>query len=183
MSDNPNCKDIEENLKRKELILLIQNGKSDIWKDIAIVAEPDKNTGTDNATPKKKLNFVACRKCLKCFKYESHKTGTFHLSRHVERCTSASSQTSGRQLKLPFKNLGVARQAKADALNAVVKVVVKDLRPFTVFEGEGMKEFAQTLIDIGAKYGKVTVKEVLPSRNTIVKKVNSTAKEQSCIFA
>ena len=55
---------------------------------------------------------------------------------------------------------------------------MKDLRPFSVFEGEGMKEFAQTLIDIGAKYGKVTVKEVSPSRNTIVKKVNSTALAQ-----
>ena len=59
MSDNRNSKNIEENLKKKELILLIQNGKSDIWKDIAIVAEPDKNTGTENATPKKKIKF--CR--------------------------------------------------------------------------------------------------------------------------
>ena len=67
------------------------------------------------------------------------------------------------RLKLPFKNLGVARQVKSDALDAAVAVVVKDLRPLSVFEGEGMKEFAQTRIDIVAKYGKVTVKDVLPS--------------------
>ena len=121
---------------------------------------------------------MACKKCLKCFKYDSHKTGTSHLKRHVEHCISSTSQSSGRQLKLPFKNCGVARQAKSDALNAAVSVVVKDLRPFSVFDGEGMKEFAQTCIDIRAKYGKLTVEEVLPSRNTIAKKVKSTALDQ-----
>ena len=94
-------------------------------------------------------------------KYKSHKIGTSHLSRHVEHCTGTSSKVSGTQLKLPFQNLGVVCQAKSNAFNAAEAVVVKDFRPFSVFEGEGMKEFAQTLIDIGAKYGKVTVKGVL----------------------
>ena len=177
-ASNWEVKDIEEKLKNQELILHSHTGKSDVWKSIAIVAEPEKNIGTENATSKKKLNFVACKKCLKCFKYDSHKTGTSHLKRHVEHCISSTSQSSGRQLKLPFKNCGVARQAKSDALNAAVSVVVKDLRPFSVFDGEGMKEFAQTCIDIGAKYGKLTVEEVLPSRNTIAKKVKSTALDQ-----
>ena len=96
----------------------------------------------------RKLNYVACKKCLKCFKYDSHNTGTFHLSRNISKCNETL-------------NSNVASQAKSEVLNAAVSVVVKDLRPFSVLEGKGMKEFAQTFIDIGAKHGKVAIDDVL----------------------
>ena len=79
---------------------------------------------------------------------------------------------------MTFPRKNVASQAKSEVLNAAVSVVVKDLRPFLVLEGRGMKEFAQTLIDIGAKHGKVAIDDVLPSRNTIASKVRSTASTQ-----
>ena len=50
---NWEVKDIEEKLKNQELILHSHTGKSDVWKSIAIVAEPEKNIGTENATSKK----------------------------------------------------------------------------------------------------------------------------------
>ena len=79
---------------------------------------------------------------------------------------------------MTFPRKNVASQAKSEVLNAAVSVVVKDLRPFSVFEGRGMKEFAQTLIDIGAKHGKVAIDDVLSFRNTIASKVRSTASTQ-----
>ena len=175
---NWDCKDVEEKLRKKELVLLSQSGKSSVWKDMAIVAKPDETTGCENVSTRK-LNYVACKKCLNCFKYDSHNTGTSHLSRHISKCNGTiNSNTSGRQLKLTFPRRNVASQAKSEVLNAAVSVVVKDLRPFSVLEGRGMKEFAQTLIDIGAKHGKVAIDDVLPSRNTIASKVKSTASTQ-----
>ena len=49
---NWEVKDIEEKLKNQELILHSHTGKSDVWKSIAVVAEPEKNIGTENATSK-----------------------------------------------------------------------------------------------------------------------------------
>ena len=82
---NWDCKDVEEKLRKKELVLLSQSGKSSVWKDMAIVAKPDETTGCENVSTRK-LNYVACKKCLNCFKYDLHNTGTSHLSRHISKC-------------------------------------------------------------------------------------------------
>ena len=166
---NLNPSIVEEKLKQGKLILVPKLGKSKVWNNISTVA-------CKNDHKLNKVDFVACNKCFKAFKFEAHVTGTSHLSNHIEKCLNivSSSGQGQKQLKLPFKKKTVvSAQTKKDVLNSAVKVVVSDLRPFTVLNGAGMLHCSQTLIDIGAKYGSV-----LPDRHKISEQVKVTAEEE-----
>ena len=137
-------KEVESWLKADELMLAVKQGKSSVWSQIRSVASCEE--GND----KRELPFVACKNCLKCFKYESHATGTTHLFRHLEKCNGAP---RSKQLTLPFKKAKVTDNAKKRVLKAAAEMVVRDLRPFSSVEGDGMMVLAQSLIDFGATFG------------------------------
>ena len=159
-------KKVESRLKADELMLAVKQGKSSVWSQIRSVASCEE--GND----KRELPFVACKNCLKCFKYESHATGTTHLFRHLEKCNGAP---RSKQLTLPFKKAKVTDNAKKRVLKAAAEMVVRDLRPFSSVEWDGMMVLAQSLIDFGATFGKVPACEVMPDR----RKVSSYVKEWS----
>lgn len=56
-----------------------------------------------------------------------------------------------------------------------VKFSAKDLRSYSAVKGEGFKELAQGLINIGAEHGKVDVNDVLPHPSTVSKKTSAVA--------
>ena len=123
------------------------------------------------------MPYVACKKCLKVFKFTSHETGNTHLKRHVEACKKSPPWTSSKsiQLKLNFSRKKVPNQLKKVVLKGAVELVAKDMRPFSVLDGNGMKAFSQCLINAGAMYGQVDCSEILPSRNTLSKALRETA--------
>ena len=43
----------------------------------------------------------------------------------------------------------------------LVNLCVLDLRPFYIVKGSGFIEFAQSMIDLGAKHGKFDVNQVI----------------------
>ena len=53
----------------------------------------------------------------------------------------------------------------------LVNFCTKDIRPFSIVDGKGFKEFCQTLITIGAKNGNLDINDVMPSRVTVSRKV------------
>ena len=58
-------------------------------------------------------------------------------------------------------------------MDACISVCTTDLWPLRIFEGVGIRNFANTLIQLGAKYGQLKAEEVLPARTTISKKIVS----------
>ena len=130
--------------------------KSALWKHIGIVKG------------EKKLPFVACKKCFKCFKY-GHSTGTTHLARHVDQCANIKAFKSEVNSIANYCKRKISAAAKTEVLNSVVNLVVQDLRPVSVVDGRGMQTFSQKLINAGAKYGCLDAKELLSSRNTVSK--------------
>jgi hypothetical protein len=53
--------------------------------------------------------------------------------------------------------------------------VFKDFMPFEIASGYGVVEMAQFLIDVVAKHGAVSAKELLPHPTTISRNLNETA--------
>ena len=52
-------------------------------------------------------------------------------------------------------------------LNSSVAFVVSDVRPLSAVEGDGLIQFANAMIKVGATHGIVDAKAILPSRFTI----------------
>ena len=50
-----------------------------------------------------------------------------------------------------------------------------DMRPFNIVSGKGFHQVAQTLIDIGAKFGAVDAGAILPHRQTVCDRAKKQA--------
>jgi len=144
---------VEEQLKKGKLQLVEKVGKSDIWRDVGVVVKESIQ-----------MPFVACKKCLKVFRFRSRDTGTTHLKKHVQMCKKTSISIS--------KNI---YPLKKEIVKSAVELVAKDMRPTSIFDGDGMRAYSQCLINAGAKYGKLDASQVLPSRNTLDKALQHAA--------
>ena len=60
-------------------------------------------------------------------------------------------------------------------MNAALAFTAIDMRPSRVIEGEGMIKLASALVEVGAKYGVMDMKSLLPDRNTLKRKALTTA--------
>uniref|UniRef100_A0A8C1R4X3 Hermes trasposase DNA-binding domain-containing protein n=1 Tax=Cyprinus carpio TaxID=7962 RepID=A0A8C1R4X3_CYPCA len=107
--------------------------------------------------------FAACKTCLKVFVFDSRKCGTSSLRKHADTCagnkliTSSIEQylSKGTELKVP------RRDDKDTITRLSVNFVCNDIRPFDAVHGEGFFALAQELIDVGARAGRVDVKQLL----------------------
>ena len=66
-------------------------------------------------------------------------------------------------------------QCKMQMQKAAVDFVSLDLRPLLSIERKEMTELVQTAINIGAKHGNISAKKLLPSRNTVKRKLDEEA--------
>ena len=69
-------------------------------------------------------------------------------------------------------------QVKKNVVEAAVQLVANDIRPFSIVDGKGMRTFCQTLIAVGAAYGKVDANALLPARNTVSRQLYQIAAEE-----
>jgi len=124
--------------------------------------------------------YVVCTICYGVLKY-TPSDGTGGMKRHVHRVRQEAA-SSNTQLKISgFTSTtfepGVYRKAKKQITTSVVQFCAKDIRPFNIVEGEGFKGVARELINIGAKYGRIQVEQVLPCGQTISNNVDETYKK------
>jgi len=56
-----------------------------------------------------------------------------------------------------------------------VEFICKDIRPFETIAGDGFVALAQSLINIGVKYGQVRASDVLPHPTTVSRRVSEVA--------
>ena len=71
--------------------------------------------------------------------------------------------------------LTVPKAAKDRVTDKCVEFVCKDIRPFTTVAGDGFVELAQTLINMGVKYGQLNARDILPHPTTVSRHVSNKA--------
>ena len=64
-------------------------------------------------------------------------------------------------------------------LNSSVAIVVSDVRPLSAVEEDGLIQFANAMIKVGATHGIVDSKAILPSRFTIKRSIEKSASSLS----
>jgi len=166
--------EIRQNMSKNEVLNKIQTGElmlvdkskdsrsrnRELWSKFSTVVRQKDGENT---------NYVSCNKCKEVFKHHNQKSGTTHLKTHSEACkgnTPKSGQTSMRAFVKPTTS-GQEKHAKAIARKRAVEMCARDVKPFTLLEGEGFRAFAQSMIDIGAQMGKMKVEDILPDRRTV----------------
>lgn len=115
-------------------------------------------------------------KCENILSYDSSKGGTSHLRRHADGCSSCAS-TGTTSVTSFFKACSIPKAAKQHVTEKCVDFVCRDIRPFNAIEGEGFLELAQSLINVGVRYGQVKAADVLPDRTTVSNYIAKRAKE------
>ena len=142
-------------------------GKSKVWAKFELIA-------CDGET----VPFVVCRDCHVVYSYV-HRDGTSSLVVHKCGLKSADSgQSSIANFCRPDAPDASYTAAKRRITEAAVACAVKDLRPFRFVEGEGMRELAQTLINVGAdNKRRMEAARCLPSDVTVAREVRRQAEQ------
>lgn len=120
-------------------------------------------------------NFFYCSKCEQIFNLILRNSGQC-LKRHVEKtCISTVAgpldEFFVREFQ-PAKNKKISREDKTMIRSAAVGYIIKDMRPISSFNGDGMASLLSAVTYIGNKYGHIPEKamemtKLIPSRHTV----------------
>ena len=75
--------------------------------------------------------------------------------------------------------MSLSKVIKDTVLNSSIAFVVSDVRPLSAVEGDGLIQFANAMIKVGATHGIVDAKAILPSRFTIKRSIEKSASSSS----
>lgn len=64
-----------------------------------------------------------------------------------------------------------------DTIEKCIKYCCMDIKPMYSLEGERFKQFWQFLLDVGAKYGKIDIGDILPHPTTVSRHIEKQIKE------
>jgi hypothetical protein len=142
-------------LRSGELLCLEKSGRSDVWLNFDEVVNQQEQP----------VGFAICKNCSQLFKHD-YKSGTSTLRRH--KCPSDESQT---KITSFWGKKEIPAAAKEATSKKLINLVCKDLRPFEIIIGQGFREFAQEMINIGATYGILPVNDLFPHPTTISRNV------------
>ena len=76
-------------------------------------------------------------------------------------------------------DMSLSKVIKNTVLNNSVAFVVSDVRPLSAMEGDGLIQFANAMIKVGATHGIVDAKAILPSRFIIKRSIGKSASSSS----
>lgn len=141
--------------------------RSDVWQKFQVVSDSEGKPVYSSEKPDHQ--FVRCKTCYEIFLHNSIK-GTTVIKRHS--CGEASDS-----IEQTNKNKASAEQ-KRETLEAILKFVVKDLRPFHLVDCDGFIEFVQAILKIQYKCTKLLdAKDLLPHSTTIGRHVHEFAEK------
>ena len=75
--------------------------------------------------------------------------------------------------------MSLSKVIKDTVLNSSIAFVVSDVRPLSAVEGDGLIQFANAMIKVGATHGIVNAKPILPSKFTIKRSIEKSASSSS----
>lgn len=139
--------------------------KSQVWKHFLEVVD------VHTLSP---VGHVQCKSCKAFFAYDGGKTGTSHLNRH--KCKAADDTAAITSFFTETKPQ-VSSTVKGNLTTACVKWCAKDMRPFDVVCDDGFLKVADELIAIGAKYGSISARTVIPHPTTVSRRVSEVVNE------
>ncbi len=160
--------DIKKKIKSGELTLSNFEGKSEVWKHFR------QFVGSDN----KCVGFVECIKCSTLLAYDSKKTGTLTLSRHMKQTCLGRKDDSQPSMSSFVTPPSIPVRVKQALTEKCLEFCCRDIRPFYVVSGKGFQGLAQELISVGATYGRVLAQSILPHHSTISKACQEKADER-----
>jgi hypothetical protein len=152
---NLNIDQVTSKIRNGELLCQEKSGKSDVWSNFEEIVNKDEQP----------VGFAMCKNCSQVFKYD-YKTGTSSLKRH--KCPSSEKQP---KITSFWGKKEVPTAAKEVTSKRLVNLVCKDIRPFEIIVGQGFREFAQEMINIGATYGTLSVNNLFPHPTTLSRNV------------
>lgn len=75
------------------------------------------------------------------------------------------------------KKKDIPKKLKDETIEKCVKYCSMDIKPKYSIEGEGFKQLGQFLLDVGAKYGKIDIADILLHPTTVSRHIETTTKE------
>lgn len=146
---------------------------SGVWLDFRRMLVPEENTVVEN--------IVFCAHCRTTVAY--YGTTTTRLRDHQRKCSKRplDDRTDNSKSTINFKLEELAQLKESS-----VKFIVKDVRPFAAIEGEGLLDLIYSGIQLGRKYPRMNeadLKKALPSRNTVVSRVQDMAENSKNLLA
>ena len=160
--------EVKKKIKTGELKVSKFEGKSEVWTYFKQVM------GSDNVC----VGFVECSKCGMLFTYDSKKTGTSSMNRHMKQVCHARKDDNQPSMSSFVTSPTIPMRVKQALTEKCVGFCCKDIRPFYVVSGQGFQELAQELVNIGATYGRVSAQSILPHHSTVSKACIVKAEEK-----
>jgi hypothetical protein len=112
---------------------------------------------------KKESEYIKCDNCSVLVKCTS-KIGNSTASRH--KCDNQ--MKSQPKIEKHFvKTIKNKDKIKSELADSIALCVAKDLRPINMIEGQGFRDLAQKLVNIGSRYPNISINDLMPSMKTI----------------
>lgn len=121
--------------------------------------------------------FIVCKLCPKIMRYKPVNGSSNALS-HTKKNHTMPENVPKIDQFIPKKKMSINAVDKGKLVDAALKIVTTDLRPYAVVEGEGMLHFTHTIWNLGAKYGNIQKEdliEIMPSAITMSRQVKLKA--------
>lgn len=162
--------EIEEKLRSGEYTLREATGRKNTcritWSQIRYIQDEQGNEIN---------NFFCCGKCSFIFNLELRNSGRV-LKRHVQsQCRGQPENTISNYFSAEYQEAKKRKIKPIDKVavrGASVGFVIRDMRPISAINGEGLMQLMATMTSIGAKYGELSISaldslKLVPSRQTV----------------
>ena len=157
---NLTSEQVTSNLKKGELKCREKTGgSSDVWANFNEIIDMQEQF----------IDYVICKNCEHVFKY-NYKIGTSSL-----RCYKCSFDDKQPKITSYWTTKNFPTITKEITTKKIVNFVCKDLRSFKIITGQGFREFAQEMINIGSMYGYLEVDDLFPHPTTVSRNIVKSA--------
>lgn len=150
-----NSSNVKENIKSGTYKISDKRGRSKIWECFGIIKDEN---------DEEILNFVACKTCTNVYKY--NKSALSNLNKH--KCYILM-KSENKELVEPNQ------EAKKACTEVLTNWVVQDIRPYSIVNDAGLKEYSKLLLSFGIKFGSnLNVDALIPHPTTISRNVENS---------
>lgn len=118
-------------------------------------------------------DYYFCSRCHEIYHLNLSTSGEC-LKRHAAKCVQPATTSKITDFLVPEFEAAKRRKIKPEdrklVRDASIEFVVKDMRPISSINGEGMASLMSKMTHIGAKYGHITadtISSILPSRQSV----------------
>ena len=109
--------------------------------------------------------YVMCNSCNSIYSYDSQKTGTSAMVKHI--CAKSRTREPSQSPISSFIRKKIPPDVKSKFATDFVDMVCLDIRLVDIVSRKEFLQVAQTLINIGAKFGVVDADSIIPQRETL----------------